>query len=365
MNPFYLGIMVCRVLTINQPTFGEKTFFKNLFLEGKKLGVPMYIFSPLDIDWPKEMVKGYYLSETGWKEKVFPLPRVVYDRCFYPNQQVFKMYQPYVKRVKSHPSIKFLGFGLMGKWEVYEILKTSQELSSWLPPSALYTNEKEMLKWLNQYQSIILKPISGSHGRGIIRLTTHTNNQYSLIGRTEKNEFFHCVMSDWRKTVQWINRFVNKRKYLVQPYLNLTNKDGNPFDVRILAQKNHKGEWTLTGMAVRCGQKGHLTSNLHGGGKAEEIEDFLNRNFPENIVKKILWSIQRMVELLPPYLESHHGRLIELGIDIGIEPNGQIWLLEVNSKPGRRVFQEIGNKEMQASSIRNPVKYARYLLERV
>ncbi len=37
-----------------------------------------------------------------------------------------------------------------------------------------------------------------------------------------------------------------------------------------------------------------------------------------------------------------------------------MWLLEVNSKPGRTVFRQTGEREAAVKSVENPILYARY-----
>lgn len=36
--------------------------------------------------------------------------------------------------------------------------------------------------------------------------------------------------------------------------------------------------------------------------------------------------------------EQIDGTLGELGLDIGVDRNGRVWLFEVNAKPGRHIF---------------------------
>ena len=56
---------------------------------------------------------------------------------------------------------------------------------------------------------------------------------------------------------------------------------------------------------------------------------------------KINRTIDNIVLQLPPFIESRHGRLVELGIDIGVDKNGEVWIIEINSKPGRASFRRL------------------------
>lgn len=117
-------------------------------------------------------------------------------------------------------------------------------------------------------------------------------------------------------------------------------------------------------MAVRRGKLGSLTSNLHGGGRAEAVQPFLESEFGSRTMKRLIGTIETLSYQIPALLEEHHGRLAELGIDFGIDQCGNVWVLEVNSKPGRSVFQQMHDEQASLQSVRNPIMYARYLLLR-
>ncbi|WP_036724954.1 YheC/YheD family protein, partial [Paenibacillus forsythiae] len=122
----------------------------------------------------------------------------------------------------------------------------------------------------------------------------------------------------------------------------LSGSGGQPFDVRVLMQKDGNGRWTLGGMAVRLGPRGSLTSNLHGGGTAVHPASFLRKQYG-GAAANILAELALASAFLPPLLEAGFGRLGELGLDFGIDPGGRIWLLEANSKPGRSAFALTGD----------------------
>ncbi len=150
----------------------------------------------------------------------------------------------------------------------------------------------------------------------------------------------------------------------MQPYLRLNTPDGRPYDLRMLIQKNERGEWVTTGMAIRTGKPHTLTSNLHGGGRAERAVPFLLRHFRRDQVEGILKKIRWLAAVVPPHIERHHGRLLELGLDVGIDTDGRVWLLEVNSKPGRSVFILTGQKDVYRRATLLPIRVAHAIFNR-
>nr|WP_284646838.1 YheC/YheD family protein [Paenibacillus chinjuensis] len=64
--------------------------------------------------------------------------------------------------------------------------------------------------------------------------------------------------------------------------------------------------------------------------------------------------LTRLSELIPDVLESCHGRLVELGIDFGVDLDGYIWILEVNSKPGRSIFTYLQDDKARNRALKIP-----------
>ena len=59
--------------------------------------------------------------------------------------------------------------------------------------------------------------------------------------------------------------------------------------------------------------------------------------------------------------EANRAPLGELGLDMGIDTHGQVWMFEANSKPGRSIFKHSRLKEADAFSRNLIVDYSRYL----
>jgi len=346
----------------NGSRFPEKGYYKKLTLIGRKSGIRVIVFSPRDVQFDTRTVTGYIYRKGAWHRDTFPLPSYIYDRCFVGPS--YRHYKPFVEKLQKDPKITFLGRGLSGKWEVHQILSRSPVLSRWLPETLPYTFDT-LLSTIAKHRAAIIKPMAGTHGINVARITRN-EGQFIITGRNKHNKPFQRMLKTNEGLRTYVNRFTAGRKFLVQPYLSLHTLDGVPFDVRVLVQKNGNGEWQTTGMAVRVGDKNSITSNLHGGGKAVPLPVFLARHFRPSIRTRIEQQLHHLVRELPPFLEENHGRLVELGIDIGIDTAGNLWIIEVNSRPGRAVFSQIHDAKARLIAVSQPVRYAHYLMnERV
>lgn len=363
-----LGIMVTE---LNQKVpFASSAFYKKLINYGANEGIDVFVFSPNRIDWKQEMVQGYtYVRDRlEWTMKLFPLPSLIYDRCFFSNKHSYQLYRNHMRKLRMKPQIRFLGYGLSGKWEVDQILQKDSALHLYLPKTGILTSGSELKKWLHTRSDVFLKPQGGSQGRGALHVHKATqlddNHSFYVKGRDAHNHRIEQHFKNFESCWYWLRNLIGTRPYLVQEYLTLHSSEGMAYDVRSLVQKNGRGLWESTGMAVRIGKPGSITSNLHGGGTAEDVSLFLTNEFGDFKARELIATLTMLSSRIPPVLEAHHGRLAELGIDLGIDTSGRIWILEVNSKPGRTIFERLHNKTARTKSIANPIHYAGFLLHK-
>ncbi|WP_232698854.1 YheC/YheD family endospore coat-associated protein [Brevibacillus daliensis] len=359
-----LGILAIFKGSIEEATFNEKSYYTRISLIGQKLGIRIFVFSPRHVNFASKTITGFRLVNGNWEKELFRFPVLIYDRFFRG---------PYVKKnnhilqeMQNNADLTFLGRGLSGKWQVHQMLSQSADLNPLLPPTELFTVQSFIEK-LETNGSLLIKPLAGTHGNGVVRIQKRNSQdgqtKYELTGRTLHNKPFRLVLPSQKQTIKKVNRLTKKKEYLIQPFLQLATKEGFPFDIRILVQKNGQGKWQTTGKAVRIGNKKSITSNLHGGGMATALHPFLEDHYPQEICSHIIDTLDHIATTLPPFLEKKHGRLVELGIDAGVDPEGNVWIIEVNSRPGRDVFRHIKDRQAIATSIKQPVHYARYLLE--
>ncbi|CAG7646638.1 Endospore coat-associated protein YheD [Paenibacillus solanacearum] len=360
-----IGIMTTQAE--GDPPFLNRGFYRRLCLLGHRFGLNVFVFTSRSIDWQSREVTGYFYeaSSRQWVAEPFPLPPVIYDRCFFSSKRQYAEYRAVLSRLKEHTSVRLLGNGLRSKWAVQQLLQADGRFDRHLPHTEVLRSMRTLTAWLQARSEAVLKPQGGSQGRGVLlvrRADTGADGTFEVRGRDARN---HCIehrFTDAGAMLRWLRRFVGQRDYLLQQYLRLQSAGGASYDVRALAQKDGAGRWRLTGMAVRRGQEGSLTSNLSGGGTVEPAADFLAREFGRVRAAELIDRLTQLSADLPEALESRHGRLVELGIDFGVDIDGNIWILELNSKPGRSIFTYLRDDQARLEAAANPLRYARYLL---
>ncbi|GAB6988466.1 YheC/YheD family endospore coat-associated protein [Paenibacillus pini] len=359
-----LGVMCCS--RPGTPPLSEEGFCRRLSLVAPKYGLNIIAFCPQDVLNTEVKIQAYVYKQGQWVNVTVPFPDIVYDRCLFRKDEDLRAAAKLMSQVSKHKPWIVWSRGLPGKWQIYRTLKKDIRLLPYLPPTSLYQGAASLKQNLAAYgNEVFLKPQSGSQGKHTLYIKYDPlQHSYFIQGRSANNTPFTKELSHSSMVIPWIEHFTRKRNFLIQPYLHLQSREGYPFDIRVLMQKNESGQWTHTGMAVRRGKKGGITSNLHGGGRAVTVLPFLTKEFGITQAEQTTTELHQLSEVIPEILESHYGRLGELGIDFGMDMNGNIWLLEVNSKPGRTSFRQIDDPDSALLAAENPLRYARYLLLR-
>ncbi|MGN7358162.1 YheC/YheD family endospore coat-associated protein [Paenibacillus sp. SAF-054] len=358
-----LGIMCCA--SQNEPPFAGESYCRRLSLLGHKYGIRVLVFRPGDAAKDRSFVNGFIFEHGRWREDRFPFPDIVYDRCLFHKGAEFAAASSLLSEAGSAKDWVLWSRGLPGKWQVYRMLKRECSLLPYLPPTALFRGDKSLLGALSAYGGeVFLKPKGGSQGKNTLYVREHPGGSLAIKGRDARNGHVEREFAEPSAALQWIRQFTGSRDFIIQPFLHLYGRNQRPFDVRVLMQKNEKGLWMRTGMAVREGAAGSTTANLHGGGKALPALPYLSDQFGAKQAEHMTEVVGQLSDTIPPILESHYGRLGELGIDYGIDTKGELWLLEVNSKPGRTSIRQAVDPGSSDLASENPLRYARYLLLR-
>ncbi|MFB9279146.1 YheC/YheD family protein [Cohnella cellulosilytica] len=363
-TPSELGILVCE--RGNCPPFAESRYVKRLSLLGRQMGMRVFAFSPWTWSPEDDSVKGWSWNETRrqWQAERRRLPSVVYDRAWPDSNEEKRRYRHALGAIQASRRIVCLNAHLPHKGKVYEMLARDRTLSVYLPPTAKYEGISSLASWLRKHdRSAFLKPVGGSQGKRVLALTGRQDGSVALAGRDERNRPLARSCGSEAEALRRADRWIGGRSYLMQPLLDMRTPAGEPYDLRALMQKNRRGRWTLTGIAVRVGSPSSVTANLHGGGKAVPAEAALVPQFGERRSGELLEEIAALSSSIVARLEQTFGRFAEIGLDYGIERSGKLWFLEANSKPGRAAMSSVGEEAAVAAAVL-PLSYVKSILLR-
>ncbi|RJE91121.1 YheC/YheD family protein [Paenibacillus sp. 1011MAR3C5] len=365
----YLGILAAPFLSPDyegRTTPPEPRLCRDLTEASDRLSVHAYLFTAEDYDHAAGTLHGWRWQNGEWIRRPVPLPDIVYDRTFFQAKRDRLRCEAALSAIHARKAHRRMNGSLPSKPVVYDRLAEDTRLVRHTPPTVRYAPERLEPFLASHGGSAIIKPAAGMQGRGVILIRQALwDDMLTVKGRTRGNRPFERILPNLTELSARLSRFMGDSPFLIQPYLHLRDSEGRPYDIRALIQKDGDGKWRITGTAARIGRSGSLTSNLHGGGEVMDSFTQLSANFGKPMAERLLHEIHTISGHTANRLEHSFGRFGELAMDFGIEPDGSIWLLEVNSKPGREAFRQTGPNTVYAMSIERPIRYARYLKDRL
>ncbi|MDQ0217630.1 YheC/YheD family protein [Peribacillus cavernae] len=335
----------------------EEMYFTEVALASEKENLFVYRFCPAKIDTGAETIHGekYDYPTKEWIASQFSIPDFIYDRSFHGLIRQSEKVRFKIEWLKNHSA--FLGFGLPGKHTVFQSLAQMDRLSRFLPPVKRMNKTGDIWRELSSHKKIILKPEFGSRGIGIYLLCMEADGW--LVRMTKRENGYERFFDKKAALERWFLQLLQECPYVSQPYIELSNSEDEPYDVRIMLQKDSKNNWIERGRGVRVGRKHCITANLAAGARAVRFESLL-QTFPPLLQPKIEMEIQDIIHQLPIELEDKFNRLFEIGLDLGIDKKGGVWILDINSKPGRKVIELLHPDKMH-QLYKAPALYCRCL----
>lgn len=340
--------------------FGQITMFcRELVNACKQQGLYVYFFTPDHIGTNSSQFPGW-VYENGWKKITVPAADVFYNRLTSRKLENKPSVQHFLKEVKSKFGSHFFNEKFLDKTEVFDALAHDLALSRYLPESHLFKNYNMLRSMCAKYPVVFLKPIRGSLGKGIIRISKTEGGYQSLtaqVGGTRKQNYTSLA-----KLFATLSGKMKTTRYQIQQGLHLIEGDHRPVDFRALVQKNLTGKWTITSIVGRTAGSQHFVSNLARGGTLSTVKEAIARSsLPAGIKSKIPTKLQKaaleIAQGIDKYIPAHFG---ELGIDLAVDITGRVWLIEVNSKPSKNDNTPIGENKIRPS-VKQVIEYVRYL----
>lgn len=318
----------------------------------KREGLIPIFFTIHHVHFGNRTVSGYqYIERNNTFRKVLvPIPAIIHNRVK-PTQT-----KKQVEQLAKLPGITLFNLdNRLNKWTVYQVLSKFPELHRYLPKTHLLSIDS----WRNfqqQFSTVYVKPLGKSLGMDICRIDQQ-NGLWRMVHSTGKSEIFQKTELE-----QQLEKQAEKEEYLVQQAVAVKMIEQRAVDFRVAVQKGTNGEWNVSGMVARLGPKHGIATNLAVGGQSKKMDVVLKDlgiKEPESIKEKI----HQVVILAAQRLESALPGLADLGFDIAIDEDEQIWIIEVNGRDLRITFYKAKDFESWHRTIQTPMQYAGYLVE--
>lgn len=289
-------------------------------LISKAKGIDVLYFNAKDVDMKNEKINGRMLIDDKWVRVEKDIPKVIDVSAFCVRHR---------EVVKYLRDKAFLTDDLkhrLSKEKLQNILSKEEAFSKYTIPSKRIENYKDISEFVEKYGKIVIKPVYSSRGRGVY-IVTKKEDKYIVGIQKEESVLTSC---------EFQNLYIEEIKgtaHVVQKAMISRALSGDPFDCRIHLEKNGKGNWRVLDISVRIGIGQKVISNVGYGGGRAKVEPFLEMNYGdkwekvhENL-KATGLKIARRIE------RARKTKLMTLGLDVGIDPEGNLFIFEANSAP--------------------------------
>lgn len=357
-----IGVMVSRA-NPGRPDrpFGAITAFcKELTEACRSQGAFVYFFTPQEIRSTNSSMEGWNYNG-GWNKSVFPIADVIHNRLTTRKLENRPSVQYFMKEVKSKYNASVFNEQYLNKTEVFQALNNESGLRHYLPESHHFRNFENLKIMCGKYSVVFLKPVRGSLGKGIIRVS-HRGGPNYICHFTGESGVRAQTFSSLAQVFSAVSGKMRKNKYQIQQGVQMIAINRRPVDFRALVQKNLHGQWGITSIVARIAGNHHFVSNLARGGSLSTVKDALIKsNLPTAtrpiVQQRLRKASMEISEGIERQIDAHFG---ELGVDLAVDTNGRVWLLEVNSKPSKNDNTQLSDHKIRPS-VKQIIQYSKFL----
>ncbi|REE82673.1 YheC/D-like protein [Paenibacillus taihuensis] len=346
----------------SESPFGSRSGYIRQLLRMGERKAYFFAFTPRDVNWNQGTINGYFLNSTGgWYRKVVPLPDVVYNRL--PSRiaettsTIMSLRERFIRK-----GVPFFNWSFFNKSDVYKLLDKDVEALEHLPESVTNPRSEKIKEMLENHQFIYFKPTAGSLGIGIYRLTYHPKRGYfARYRRGGTNVLLRFTNFNSLMRMLETRHGSGLGRYVSQQGVRLIEIDGCPIDFRFHMHKNGSNQWVPVGIGAKKAGRGSVTTHIKNGGQLLTPEQALGRAFGERADEMLTKAKEVSVKLSEAIERNFPHTLGELGLDIGIDKDGEVWMFEANAKPGRSIFSHPQLRAQGRESVNHILEHCMYL----
>ncbi|MBB5173261.1 YheC/YheD family protein [Texcoconibacillus texcoconensis] len=312
-----VGILVGK--SIQQIPHHDQPWFTALAKHLSNNGGILYML-PLSHTLSDTIKNGWLFSpkRNKWYQTHCPLPDIVYNR--YPSRrgEHSSKFQNFCKELDQH-DIPLFNPSFFEKDVIFNHLTRNLHLRKYIPETVNISDLDHFCSFCYKYQSIYLKPVIGSLGKGIALVHQMDDKKWSLTTQTDRFHFPN-LNKLWYK----LSPALTKTRYIAQPALTYKSKAGQRYDFRIIAHKLNNA-WQRTGVGIRLANKQQLTTHVPRGGEIGSKDEF--------DVSKIDSKLEALVNMTGKMIQQVDSRIQEFSIDVLVDEKDRLWIVDINAKP--------------------------------
>ncbi|MBB6669657.1 YheC/YheD family protein [Cohnella nanjingensis] len=250
------------------------------------------------------------------------------------------------------------------KGDLFERLSLDEDIRPYLPFTRTIRNLSEARRYIRSIGNVYIKARRGRRGMQVMQVTKvkHRGYRYrhSYLGSLVRDRAEH--FRDMRIVLR---RYFGSRRVIIQEAIDIVKADHNrAVDFRGEVQRNGKGEIEIVAIPIRVGKR---NSPISTHGEAYRFEYYLPKLFPhysEEQIEELKNQIHDFLVKMYNSVEENYGHFGEIGVDFGVDRNGNIRLIEANAQSAKVSIGKAYDSRTVRKIYLNPLLYAKKLAKR-
>lgn len=356
-NEIILGPYIGVAAAQKESTLGKRNLRRMLFYAKyySILHGAIVVFAMDRVDKNEQLIEGYCYNpiKNEWEKGLFPYPGSIYRRTFLNEEWQNHFLGVIGDRVFNYH---------FTKWDMYKWFSADEQMAAYFPHTVLFNSYRDIMEMLQKYSMIYVKPLSKSKGRGVVQVSKARGSICFSFRKDGKNH--RIVLHKKTDARHYIEKNFRKGRYLVQQAVDLIKYGDSIVDFRCAVQKNQAGKWVIKAVVARCGAPESVVSNICAGGCAAWADELLAKIYEGSSrdASSMLNDMNSLVLKVCNALDRYGIRTGNLGLDIGIDSNGQMWVIEINNRfPEPLIAMDVNDRALYDELRINPLFYAKAL----
>ncbi|MBB6669658.1 YheC/YheD family protein [Cohnella nanjingensis] len=229
------------------------------------------------------------------------------------------------------------------KYIKYRFMRQSRKLRRHLPKTEIFTKDK-LSEFLEAYRDVIVKPIDGKRGLGVIRITASGLMEYEMHWEDKKK-----TIDDADELFEKVSDSIGSRNYIIQRRIPLASVHGRPFDIRVIVQRRDKADpWQVTGKVAKVAGDGYIvTNNERSNGTVLPLRTAIGESELKHMSRSsLLHTIDKVAVRASEKLCKLYTDQYIFGFDMGLDRYGDVWIIEANLSPMLTHFKKLKDQRM-------------------
>ncbi|WP_158553517.1 YheC/YheD family protein [Peribacillus saganii] len=298
-----------------------------------EIGEERVVFFHLEeVDYEEKTVPGYiYSRKYGWHVQKCPLPRVAISGVLNRDEEYYKNLR------KLRKIVTVVNPVILNKWGIWKLFLRWKPLLPYLIDTTPLTDLSLIPEWLKNCQTVFLKPVRGSQGKGMYRVRSTSNSLFIVDGDIQETSM------DQTELFLFLTENMKKDDYILQKGISLFEVNGRKLDIRVYLQRDGNKNWQAISTVPKFGKNGGVFTHIARGAEVMTMNwlNHFGKNLeiqipPTSLIEEV--AIHSAEAITPSFPD-----LAFLGIDIALDSEGKLWVLDLNPIPTRKTL----NKEQK------------------